>query len=116
MSQQITETFLQVVAGDIEKLLLENAENIDFAYRKIPDGIKLSLGISLDPSSGGIVVNYDLGFDLEPKPEPPAKHKVKLRHVIDDGQAEMEFVGQEIRAGRMTITSLPSEVAERELQ
>jgi len=103
MNQQITEAFLQVVAGDIEKLLLENQKNIDFAYHKIPDGIKLSLGISLDPSSGGIVVNYDLGFDLEPKPEPPVKHKVKLRHVIDEGQLAFDYLGKEMREGRMEM-------------
>lgn len=103
MGQEITEAFLQVVAGDVEKLLLENRGNIAFAYKKIPDGIKLSMGISLDPSSGGIVVNYDLNFDLEPKPEPPEKHKVKLRHVIDEGQSSLEFISKEIREGRMSI-------------
>ena len=102
---EITESFLQVVAGDIEKLLLESQEVIAHAYKAIPDGIKLSVGINLDPSSGGIVVNYDFGFDLEPKPEPPEKHKVKLRHVIDEGQLAMDFIGNEIRSGRMTITA-----------
>ncbi len=84
--QEITQTFLQVVAADIEKLLLEDQENIAFAYRKIPDGIKLSIGINLDPSSQGIVVNYDFGFDLEPKPEPIEKHKVKMKHTINEDQ------------------------------
>lgn len=101
----ITESFLQVVAGDIEKLLLENFEQIAFAYIKIPDGIKLSLGITLDPSSQGIVVNYDLSFDLEEKPEPPEKHKVKFKHTIDELQSSMEFLGKEIREGRMSVTA-----------
>jgi len=101
--QEITESFLQAVAGDVEKLLLEDRENIAFAYKRIPDGIKLSMAITLDPSSNGIVVNYDLGFDLEPKPEPPEKHKVKFKRTINEGQAAMEFLGKEMREGRMSI-------------
>lgn len=85
----VTTEFLQVVAGDIEKLLLENYEHIAFAYLKIPDGIKLSLGINLDPSSQGIVVSYDLSFDLEPKPEAPEKHKVKFKHTINTSQTTL---------------------------
>jgi hypothetical protein len=87
--QNITESFLQIIAGDIEKLLIENQETIAWAYKKIPDGIKLSMGITLDPSSNGIVVSYDFGFDLEPKPEPPEKHKVKFKHVINEMQADL---------------------------
>jgi hypothetical protein len=103
MEHNITTSFLQVVAGDIEKLLLENQEQIAFAYLKIPDGIKLSMGISFDPSSQGIVVSYDLSFDLEAKPEPPEKHKVKFKHTIDELQSSMEFLNKEIREGRMSI-------------
>jgi len=103
MEHNITESLLQVVAGDIEKLLLENFEHIAFAYLKIPDGIKLSLEISLDPSSRGVVVNYDLSFDLEAKPEPPEKHKVKFKHTIDTAQTAMEFIGKEIKEGRMSV-------------
>ncbi|MFA5323167.1 MAG: hypothetical protein WC373_10895 [Smithella sp.] len=98
--QQITESFLQVVAADIEKLLLEDQGNIAFAYQKIPDGIKLSIGINLDPSSQGIVVNYDFGFDLEPKPEPPEKHKVKMKHTINEAQSSMEFLGKRQRSDK----------------
>lgn len=104
MGQEITQAFLQVVAADIEKLLLEDEENINFAYRKIPDGIKLSIGINLDPSSQGIVVNYDFSFDLEPKPEPPEKHKVKFKHTINEEQSAMEFLGKEIGEGRMQVS------------
>jgi hypothetical protein len=101
--QEITGTFLQVIAGDIEKLLLDDQEKIAFAYRKIPDGIKLSIGINLDPSSQGIVVNYDLGFDLEPKPEPPEKHKTKFKHTINEQQTDM--ASQWLRDNQ---TSIPS--------
>lgn len=103
MEQEITEDLLQIVAGDIEKLLLENHEQIAFAYRNIPDGIKVSLGISLDPSSQGVVVNYDLSFDLQEKAPAPEKHKVKFKHTIDPGQTAMEFLGKEIREGRMSV-------------
>jgi hypothetical protein len=98
--QEITESFLQAVAGDIEKLLLEDRENIDFAYKKIRTGLKLSLGITLDPVADGIIVNYNFGFDLEPKPEPPEKHSIKFKHTYSEGQMAMEFLGKEIREGR----------------
>ncbi len=103
MEHKITQELLQIVAGDIEKLLIENYEQIAFTYLKIPDGIKLSFGISLNPSSQGVVVGYDLSFDLEEKPDPPEKHKVKFKHTIDPGQTAMEFLGKEIREGRMSI-------------
>jgi hypothetical protein len=77
---EITESFLQVVAGDIEKLLIKDQDNINFAYKKIQTGVKVSIGITFDPTADGISVSYDVGFDLEPKPEPPAKHKVKYKH------------------------------------
>lgn len=101
--QEITEDFLMVIAGDLEKLLIENHEQIAWAYKKIPDGIKLSFSISLDPSSQGIVVNYDMSFNLEPPPDPPEKHKVKYKHTIDPLQASMEFIGKELAAGKMSI-------------
>lgn len=82
----ITESFLQVVAGDIEKLLLENQESIAFAYEKIQTGMKVALGITFDPTAGGISVSYDLGHDLEPKAPAPEKHKVKFCHIIDSTQ------------------------------
>jgi len=87
MKNHITEELLQVVAGDIEKLLLESQQNINFSFTKIPDGIKLSLGINLDPSSSGIVVSYNLSFDLEPKPDAPEKYKTSYKHTIDTAQA-----------------------------
>ena len=103
MEHKITEELLQIVAGDVEKLLIENAEQIAFAYQNIPDGIKVSLGISLDPSSQGVVVNYDLSFDLQEKAPAPEKHKVKFKHTIDPGQTAMEFIGKELREGRMSV-------------
>ena len=100
----ITESFLQAVAGDVEKLLLEDRENIDFAYRKIRTGMKVSLGITLDPTADGISVSYQIGFDLEPKPQPPEKHVVKYTHTYSDGQMAMDFIGKEVREGRAEFT------------
>jgi hypothetical protein len=100
---EITESFLQVVAGDIEKLLLENQEILAFSYKKIPDGIKVSMGISFDPSSNGIVVNYDMSFDLEQKPEPPGKHKVKFKHIINEFQQAFTEFGNDLREGRVSV-------------
>jgi len=91
MEHKITEELLQIVAGDVEKLLIENAEQIAFAYQNIPDGIKVSLGISLDPSSQGVVVNYDLSFDLQEKAPAPEKHKVKFKHTIDPAKPRWNF-------------------------
>jgi len=55
--QEITESLLQAIAGDIEKLLIEDRESIAFAYKKLQNGIKLSMCITLDPSADWIVVN-----------------------------------------------------------
>ena len=85
----ITESFLMVVAGDIEKLLLESRGPISFAYDKIQTGMKVTLGITFDPTAGGISVSYDLGHDLEPKPAAPEKHKVKMCHVINEAQGDL---------------------------
>lgn len=90
MNNEITESLLMTVAGDVEKLLPESTEKIAFAFGKhAEEGIKLSLGITLDHSPKGICVNYDLGFDLEPKPQPPEKCKVKFKHTIAEDQGEI---------------------------
>jgi hypothetical protein len=91
--QEITEAFLGVVAGDIEKLLQENREAIVYAYQKIQTGMKLSIGIALDPTADGICVNYAIGFDLCPKPDPPEKHRVKYKHTINEAQGSMDLGG-----------------------
>ena len=88
----ITESLLQIIAGTVGKLLLENREQISFGYnRHGEDGIKVTVGITLDPSPKGVSVSYDMGFDLEPKSPPPEKHKVKFQQTIAEDQAEMEF-------------------------
>ena len=102
--QHITEGVLQVVAGDIEKLLLEQQEGIAFAYNKISDGIKLTISITMDRTAQGVQVEHALSYPLEARPEPPQKHKVKFKRTIDEGQAAMEFIGKEMREGRMSVS------------
>ncbi len=85
----ITEGVLQIIAGDIEKLLLEKREAIADSYQRIKDGIKLTIGVNLDHSSNGVVVNYSLSFPLEASPEPPLKASVKLKHIINEAQPDM---------------------------
>lgn len=87
--QEITEGFIQVVAGDLEKLMFENRDAMNFAYKKIKDGMKIGIGITLDPSTDGIVVNYSLGFDLEVKAPPPEKQKVNFKRTINEAQATL---------------------------
>lgn len=86
---QITNEFLQHVAGTVETLLLEEQDGIDKSYRKIGTGMKVSIGINLDPSADGIVVNYDMNYAMEPKPEPIEKRSVKKKETIDPNQVEL---------------------------
>jgi hypothetical protein len=100
---KITESFLQAVAGDIEKMVLENQEQMDFAFQKLDGEMKVSIAVNMDRSADGIVVSYDLAFGLEPKPEPTVRHKVKYKHVINEGQAAREFLGTELAEGRLSV-------------
>ncbi len=80
---EITNEILQKIAGSIETLLIEQREGISFAYKKIPDGIKVSIGLNLDPTSQGIEVNYTLSYPLQPTPEPAEKCTVKKKEIIN---------------------------------
>ena len=88
---EISNSLLQAVAGDIEKLLLEDQENIAFAFKKQPDGIRLNLGINMDYSKEGIVVNYGLSFKLEPAAKAPEKHMVRLKRIINENQVDLDL-------------------------
>lgn len=103
MADEITESFLQAVAGDIEKLLIEDRGNIQYAFNHIHDGIKVNIGINMDYAKEGIVVNYSLSFDLEPKPEPIEKHKVTLKRIINQAQTSIAFMADKIRKGEVSI-------------
>ena len=89
---EITESTLQTIAGTIEALLIEQREGIAFAYKKIPDGIKLSIGVNLDPTSQGVCVTYNLSFPLQPTPEPPEKCKVMKQETINDTEPLFDAV------------------------
>jgi len=104
MADEITDLFLQAVAGDIEKLLIEDQGNIQYAFNHIHDGIKVNISINMDYAKEGIVVNYSLSFDLEPKPEPIEKHKVTLKRIINQQQASMDFIAKEIKEGRIGVS------------
>jgi hypothetical protein len=88
----ITEGVLQQVAGDVEKLLLEKQEQIAWAYKKIPDGLKVSIGILLEPKSNGVSVDYTVSFPLEPPNDPVLKEKVEMHRIINENQPELEGV------------------------
>jgi len=92
MHNTITNETLQTIAGTIEALLLEQQEGINSSYRRISDGIKVSIGVALDPSSQGVEVNYTLNYPLEPTPEPAMKAKIQKKQFIND-TAELPMQG-----------------------
>ena len=89
--QEISDSFLTAVAGHIEKLLLEDQESIAFAFKSQPDGMRLNLGINLDYSKEGIVVNYGLSFKLEPPARPAEKHMIRMKRIINENQTQMDL-------------------------
>jgi hypothetical protein len=54
---KITDEIMQMIAGDIEDLLLEQREAIAWAFGKIPDGLPVSISVALE--SAGDSVAYD---------------------------------------------------------
>jgi len=105
MEPQITDSVLQVIAGSVEKILIEQREGIDFAFKKIQDGIKLNIGVNIAQTLSGLEINYTVGYPLEASPEPAQKQTVKKKQVLDDGEMALAFIGNEIRDGRMSITA-----------
>lgn len=90
MSNKITEGVLQIVAGDIEKLLLEQREGIAGVFEKMfTEGVKVTITAEFRPSSNGVATEYSLSYPLEPKPEPALKRTVKFKHTINEDQAEI---------------------------
>ena len=88
--QEITDDVLQAISGDIEKLLLEQREGIAFACRKIPEGIKVSIGVELDQTTDGVAVNYTVTYPLEPKPETRHKQKVQQAAMINFCRGDLQ--------------------------
>jgi hypothetical protein len=85
--QAMTNEVLQEIAKDIEKLLIEKQEQIEWAFKKVPDGFKISIGVNIEHTIPP-TVDYSVSFPMEPAREPIIKETVKLRKVI--GQAELE--------------------------
>lgn len=90
MFNGITEGVLQQITGDIEKMLLEEKEGIDFSFRKINGGTKLSIGVVLSPSDKGVVTEYSVSYPLEQKQEPAQKQTIRLKKTINDNQTSIE--------------------------
>ena len=95
--QMINESVLQIISGEIEKLLIEEQEGIAFAYKKIPDGIKISIGVNLDPTSNGVEVNYTVNYPLEASPDPVKKQTIKKKQIINEGQSRLFDAVEAIR-------------------
>lgn len=84
--ERITNQILQEISGDLEKLLLEKQQQINFAFKRVADGFKISIGVTLDNTIPP-TATYSVSFPLEPSPDPPEKEKVTLTKQI--GQTEL---------------------------
>ena len=85
---RITNEILQEMAADLEKLLLEKQEQIEWAFKHVPDGFKISIGVNIEHTVPP-TVEYSVSFPLEPAHEPIQKDKSTLKKVI--GQTEMDL-------------------------
>ena len=83
---KITDEIMQMIAGDIEDILLEQREAIAWAFSKIPDGIPLSISVALESAGDSVAYDCTVNYPLEPKQEPRQKQKVSKRRVIDMSQ------------------------------
>jgi len=108
--QEVTTGVLQAIAGELEKMLLEEIEGIAFAYKKIQDGVKISIGIDLDNTSKGLLYSCTVSYPLEPTPEAQQKQKVQKSGVINEDQGELfeaadRFVDSVARSGGGSINA-----------
>lgn len=83
---KITDEIMQMIAGDIEDLLLEQREAIAWAFGKIPDGLPVSISVALESAGDSVAYDCTVNYPLEPKQEPRQKQKVSKRRVIDLSQ------------------------------
>ena len=86
---QITDEVIQQIAGDLEKLLLESREKIAWAYQKIPDGFKVTVGLHMEETEKGISLDYTVSFPLESPREPITKETVKWRRFLNPDQTNI---------------------------
>ena len=92
---EITELYLDMIAGDIKALLMEQREGIAYTFARIPDGLKISIGVTIDQIGDSVnVVDYALSYDLQPKPEPSKRARVKSQRVISRDQVELALGGE----------------------
>lgn len=89
LKKVITAEILQEIAADIEKLLLEKQEQIEWAFKRVPDGFKISIGINLDHTIPP-TAEYSVSFPMEPAHEPILKEKVTLKKVIGQGEIDLK--------------------------
>jgi hypothetical protein len=86
----ITEEVLQEICGDLEKVLIENQEMISAAFRVMSTaGMKLTIGVDMDPKDSGVVLNYSVSWPTSPKPAAQLKETVKLKKTINFNQTEI---------------------------
>ena len=88
LKKVITTEILQEIAGDIEKLLIEKQEQLEWAFKRVPDGFKVSIGVTLDHTIPP-TAEYSVSFPLEPARDPVQKETVKLRKVVGQGELEL---------------------------
>jgi hypothetical protein len=86
----ITDEVLQEISGDIEKLLLENREMISASFKVMGvAGMRLTIGVDMDPKDSGVVLNYSVSWPTSPKPAAQLKETVKLKKTINFNQTEI---------------------------
>lgn len=85
--ERISNATLQEMAGDIEKLLIEKREQLEWAFGQVRKDFKISIGVSI-AHTVPVTAEYTVSFPLEAARDPQLKEKVTLKKVI--GQAELE--------------------------
>lgn len=81
---------LQEICGDLEKVLLENQEMISAAFKVMSvAGMRLTIGVDIDPKDDGVVLNYSVSWPTSPKPAAQLKETVKLKKTINFNQADI---------------------------
>jgi len=88
LKKHLTTEVLQEIAGDIEKMLLEEQQNIEWAFGKVQDGFKLSISVNIEHTIPP-TAEYNISYPLEPAREPIQKQKVTLKKVIGQGELEV---------------------------
>lgn len=85
---RITTEILQEMAGDIEKMLIEEQQQIEWAFKHVPDGFKLSISVNIEHTIPP-TAEYNISYPLEPAREPIQKQKVTLKKVIGQGELDV---------------------------